>query len=131
MFASGSVSDDDRQRLIAIFQKSHTYRALADEGIGLERDLAQGTAPPSLGNLPVIVIAEGAPRHPYLTENLERFLELQRELAQLSTDGKLVIARHSAHFIHRSEPDLILSAAQEVVTAARSNLRLTPPPPSP
>ena len=104
MFANAPLADNDRARLIAIFQKSHTWRTLADEGIGLEQDLAQGKAPPSLGNLPVIVIAEGAPRHPYMKDNLAIFHQLQQELADLSTDGKLVIATNSAHFIHRTEP---------------------------
>jgi pimeloyl-ACP methyl ester carboxylesterase len=116
--------EEDRKRLISIFQKSHTYRTLVDEGVGLEQDFARRVTPPKLGDLPVIVIAEGKPRHPYMQENLAKWHELQRELANLSTDGRFVVASNSAHFIHRSEPEVILKAVSDVVGAVRSGQRL-------
>ena len=72
-YAETSLAEPDKRRLIAIFQKSHTYRTLVDEGAGLELDLARAAAPPGLGDLPVIVIAEGKPAHPYMQENLLRW----------------------------------------------------------
>jgi pimeloyl-ACP methyl ester carboxylesterase len=119
-YADAPLSGPDKRRLIAIFQKAHTYRTLADEGIGFELDLARGVAPPSLGDLPVVVIAEGKPRHPYMQENLARWHELQQELANLSSTGRLVIATNSAHFIHRTEPELILKAVSDVVDSVRA-----------
>ena len=50
-----------------------------------------------------------------MTENLGQWHPLQRELAGLSSDGHLVIATESAHFIHRTEPDLLLRAVNDVV----------------
>jgi hypothetical protein len=118
-YAEAPLADQDKKRLVAFFEKSHTYRTLVDEGVGLEQDLARGAAPPDLRDLPVIVIAEGKPRHPYMQENLALWHELQRELAQLSSQGQLVIAANSAHFIHRTEPEIILKAVSELVAAAR------------
>jgi pimeloyl-ACP methyl ester carboxylesterase len=118
-YRDAPLSEPDRKRLIAIFQKSHTYRTLVDEGVGLELDYASAVAPPDLGNLPVVVIAEGKPRHPYMQENLALWHELQQELASLSSNGRLVIAAESAHFIHRTEPDVILRAVKEVIDAGR------------
>jgi pimeloyl-ACP methyl ester carboxylesterase len=125
MFAQSPLPPGDRQRLIAIYEKTHTYRTLVDEGVGLEQDLARAVAPPKLGDIPLVVIAEGKPRHPYMIENLALWHELQRELAALSTDGKLVIAANSAHFIHRTEPELIVNAVNEVVDAVRGGHRLS------
>jgi hypothetical protein len=73
-----------------------------------------------LDAVPVVVIAEGKPRHPYMKENLSQWHELQRELAGLSSAGRLVIAANSAHFIHRTEPALILDAVKDVVSSARA-----------
>ncbi len=125
-YASSPLSEHDRKQLVAIFEKSHTYRTLVDEGVGLEQDFSRGAMPPNLGNLPVVVIAEGKPRHPYLQENLALLHTLQKELAGLSSDGQFIIAENSAHFIHRTEPELILKAVSNVVAAARSGTRLTP-----
>jgi pimeloyl-ACP methyl ester carboxylesterase len=119
-YAQHPPREENRNRLIAIFQKTHTYRTLADEGEGLELDLAVGAAPPSLGNLPLVVIAEGKPRHPYMQQNLATWHQLQQELAGLSTGGRLVIAENSAHFIHRTEPEVILKAVNDVVESVRA-----------
>ncbi len=124
-YASSPLAEHDRKRLVAIFEKSHTYRTLVDEGVGLEQDFSRGAMPPNLGNLPVVVIAEGKPRHPYLQENLTLLHTLQKELAGLSSDGQFIIAENSAHFIHRTEPELILKAVSDVVAAARSGTPLT------
>lgn len=118
-YADAPLPAEDRARLAAFFLKSHTYRTLYDEGVGLEHDLARNAPPPSLGDIPLVVIAEGEPRHPYMKENLARWHELQGELAALSTRGRLVIAQHSAHFIHRTEPDLIVDAARDVIETIR------------
>jgi pimeloyl-ACP methyl ester carboxylesterase len=125
-YANSPLPEHDRKRLVAIFEKSHTYRTLVDEGVGLEQDFSRGAMPPNLGDLPVVVIAEGKPRHPYLQENLALLHTLQKELAGLSSDGQFIIAENSAHFIHRTEPELILKAVSNVVAAARSGTRLTP-----
>jgi pimeloyl-ACP methyl ester carboxylesterase len=126
-YADSPLPEEDRDRLIAFFLKSHAYRALADEGIGLEQDLALDAPPANLGNMPLVVIAEGNPRHPYMKENLAKWHELQRELAGLSTRGRLVIARNSAHFIHRTEPELILNAVRDVVDSVRASATTSPP----
>jgi hypothetical protein len=91
--------------------------------VGLEQDLARGLTPPDLTDLPVVVIAEGKPRHPYMMENIKLWHQLQQELANLSTNSQLVIAENSAHFIHRTEPELLLKAVGNVVDAARSGRR--------
>ncbi len=51
--------------------------------------------------------------------NLRTWFDLQEELAHLSTNGRHVVATQSAHAIHRSEPELIVDAVQQVVSAAR------------
>jgi hypothetical protein len=42
-------------------------------------------------------------------------------LAQLSSQGQLVIAANSAHFSHSTEPEIILKAVNGPVAAARDH----------
>ena len=125
-YAQSDLQEQDRGRLVAFFLKSHAYRTLVDEGRGLDEDLALGAPPPNLRDLPLVVIAEGKPRHPYMRDNLARWHELQQDLANLSTRGTLVIAENSAHFVHRTEPELILRAVEEVLRSVRAGPGTTP-----
>ena len=122
-YAAAPLPEPDRQRLIAFFLKSHTYRTLVDEGVGLDQDMALNSPLPNLGDMPLVVIAQGKPRNPYMQKNLAQWHELQRELAGLSTNGRLAIAGNSAHDIHHTEPELIVNAAHEVVSAVRAARR--------
>jgi pimeloyl-ACP methyl ester carboxylesterase len=45
--------------------------------------------------------------------------ELQVDLAQLVPNGRQVIAERSGHYVHRSEPDLVVDAVHDVVDAVR------------
>jgi pimeloyl-ACP methyl ester carboxylesterase len=52
-------------------------------------------------------------------KHIHTWSELQDELAQLSSNGRHIVATGSAHAIHRTEPQLIVNALREVVAAAR------------
>jgi hypothetical protein len=93
------------------------------EGDGFRADLLANRAPPSLGNIPLIVLSEGKPNIPFMQERLQTWFELQEELAHLSTKGRHIVATESAHAIHRTEPDLIFNAVRDVVGAARGEVR--------
>ena len=118
-FANSPLPQPIRDRLIAINLKSHLPRTLIAEGDGLHADLLAGKAPPKLGSLPLIVLSEGKPDIPFMQEHLPTWLELHDELAHLSSSGKQIVATQSAHFIHRTEPDLIVDSVAQVVRAVR------------
>jgi pimeloyl-ACP methyl ester carboxylesterase len=118
-FADSPLPAPIRDRLIAINLKSHMPRTWIAEGEGLRADLLAGTSPPNLGSLPLIVLSEGKPDVPFMQEHLQAWLELHEELARLSTNGRRIVATQSAHFIHQTEPDLIVDSVAQVVSAAR------------
>jgi pimeloyl-ACP methyl ester carboxylesterase len=66
-----------------------------------------------LGNLPLIVLTRGL-------NTDDRRKEVAAAFAALSRSGKLVTADRSDHEIHLYRPDLVISALEEVVKAARS-----------
>jgi hypothetical protein len=47
------------------------------------------------------------------------WLDLQRELASRSAQGRLVVAEHSGHLIQTAEAELVVKAIGGVVAAAR------------
>src|SRR3954466_8007157 len=78
---------------------------------GLERaaDDAQLQAAPSLGDRPLIVLAAGQnmAQTPY-------WAEAQRQQAALSTNGRLIVAEGSGHYIHWDQPLLVIDVVQQV-----------------
>lgn len=49
----------------------------------------------------------------------ELWLALQRDLAGRSSEGRLIVAEKSGHYVHYEEPGLVVQAIRDVVTAAR------------
>jgi pimeloyl-ACP methyl ester carboxylesterase len=78
----------------------------------------------SLGNIPLIVLYRGIADSPMpgMTpeEDQQWWFELQTELAALSPQGKLVLADRSGHHIQLDQPNLVIDAIEQVVTAAHS-----------
>jgi pimeloyl-ACP methyl ester carboxylesterase len=80
----------------------------------------------SLGALPLIVLSHGQPMAmPGLTDTVNQtyeqlWQELQAELAALSSRGRLAVAQDSGHYLQLEQPQLVIDAIAEVVTAART-----------
>lgn len=81
----------------------------------------------SLGDLPLVVLSHGEPMAmPGLSDKVNQTYEqlwqdLQAELAALSSQGRLMVAEGSGHYIQLERPELVIDAIAEVVTAARAN----------
>jgi pimeloyl-ACP methyl ester carboxylesterase len=78
----------------------------------------------TLGDLRLLVLARTAGGYPdgmsVSAADLERERrDLQLDLSRLSTRGQLVYAPHSGHNIHIEDPDLVVRAIRDVVTASR------------
>lgn len=81
----------------------------------------------SLGDLPLVVLRHGqaapmmaSPEVSRLIE--ETFAQLQQEMANLSSNGRLVVAESSTHTIQLDQPELVVEAIRDVVSAARSRM---------
>ena len=44
---------------------------------------------------------------------------LQADLASLVPDGRQVVAERSGHYVHQSEPELVVEATRKAVEAVR------------
>lgn len=78
----------------------------------------------SFGDIPLVVLAhdglEVIPGIELSPEANQLWLQLQSELAGLSSRGKLVITRESGHDILFEQPDLVIGAIEEVVNEIRN-----------
>ncbi|MGN7177220.1 alpha/beta hydrolase [Paenibacillus sp. FSL R5-0490] len=65
-------------------------------------------------NVPLIVLSAGKKAH-YSMESQKLWNEMQREILEISSDGELVIAENSAHYIQNDEPELVVSAIKKLI----------------
>lgn len=89
-----------------------------------------GDPPAFLGDLPLLVITRGrseasvaipAEEREQIRQSEEIHEELQRELASLSTRGRLIVATESGHGIHADQPELVIESLRELVEVVRAD----------
>ncbi len=134
--AEGFVDDFDgnealRQETISIFNRTHFCSAISNEYAGFIDDISQGDAPRSLGDLPMIVLTQGAGNDPAnfpesipleVIEQMDTlWIELQEEIAALSTDSTHIIVEDASHYIHHDQPDVVIEAIQQILDMVRES----------
>jgi pimeloyl-ACP methyl ester carboxylesterase len=111
-----------RMRSWALGQVGHTIAAVNPfELEELAALRAQRAATPfPLGDLPLVVIARGLPDEtgPDAAAHEREHKDDQAALAALSRHGKQITAERSGHHVQLDQPQLVVSAIQEVVAAA-------------
>jgi pimeloyl-ACP methyl ester carboxylesterase len=97
-------------------------RKTTREGVNIAAAIAESDAVTNLGNLPLIVVGSNKPP---LDAKLR---QAQDDEAALSTDSINAVATRSTHYIQRpapvGQPQVVITAAGAVVTAARSHRKL-------
>ena len=74
-----------------------------------------------LGDLPLIVLSHGLPDETsdgfamQESQFEQEWVKMQRELADLSSQGKQIIAQKSGHYIQLDEPELVIDAIRELI----------------
>lgn len=120
---TGRVEYQDRKSFVNIVASSKYFRSVAEEG-----DLASTTEDAirgqHLGNLPVRVIARGIQQD--LTQfgiskrgndQIEQSWQMgQREMLNISTNSKLIVAKKSEHMIIHDQPELVIQVIRELIT---------------
>jgi pimeloyl-ACP methyl ester carboxylesterase len=91
-----------------------------DEILALKN--ARAATPYPLGDMPLVVLSRGIPIDPAGERGVERERERQQhnvDLAALSRNGRQITAAPgTGHHIHIDQPELVIRAIREVVTAA-------------
>ena len=96
-----------------LWSQPKNFMSLGKHVAALPVSAAQAAAVSSLGDLPLVVLSGDHHAGPYT--------DWQRDLAQLSSRGRHLVASDSGHWIHLDHPELVTRAIREVVAAARSS----------
>lgn len=84
----------------------------------------------TVGNIPLLVLTHGRPDRvfsdPAVPEDARQQAEIasrqmQSELARLSPQGQLVVAKESGHYIQLDEPRIVIEAIERVVKQVRDD----------
>jgi pimeloyl-ACP methyl ester carboxylesterase len=80
-----------------------------------------------LGNIPLIVLSRGNGGYSGLADSAtletER-IQLQKDLAHLSTNSKIIFDKNSGHNIHLEDPALVIDAIKQVIRAYQTHSHL-------
>jgi len=128
-FALRFVSDasDGQTQDVTKLLLPRTVPGLLAEMDAMEAIFDQAAQTPNLDSLPVVVLSAGRlpdPLPPGLDEKIasqtqEVWMVLQRELAALSSNTDHRIIEQASHYIHHDDPESVLTAITDVVTAVR------------
>lgn len=103
--------------------QSGALAAIAAEVEGFETSIRQtAEATPLAPDRPLIIVWHGIPAEPVELEPQAR--AAMEALIQHSTNGKLVVAEHSGHYITFDRPDVVIDAINQVVEAVRTGVPL-------
>lgn len=85
---------------------------------------ARSEAP--LPSMPLVVVTAGQPEDPALfppdwpvAEDAALWKEIQADLANLVPGGEQVVAERSGHYVHQTQPELVVEAIQKVIAAVQ------------
>ena len=114
-----STPEDYRERFLPtmsqdfqqVYNKQFVYEGNYDEFMESLKQLKETRLKL---NVPLIVLSAGKKAH-YSKESQELWNEMQREILEISSDGELVIAENSAHYIQNDEPEVVVSAINKLI----------------
>jgi pimeloyl-ACP methyl ester carboxylesterase len=115
LWGGSAMPRETRTEGVLLTTSQRGVDATTAEGLERAADDVQLQAAPSLGNRPLIVLAseQSMTATPY-------WVEAQRRQAALSTNGRLIVAEGSGHYIHWEQPTLVIDAVRQVIEDVQS-----------
>ncbi len=69
----------------------------------------------SIRKIPLVIVAAGKKAF-YSPEAQVKWLQMQKELLQLSNNNELILAPNSGHYIQKDEPEYVIEAVKWILT---------------
>jgi pimeloyl-ACP methyl ester carboxylesterase len=76
--------------------------------------------PQAYGDLPLVVITRGRPESDSTAEREEARRAAHKAIASASRRGRWLIADRSGHHVQIEQPDIVISAVKDVLSAAQN-----------
>jgi pimeloyl-ACP methyl ester carboxylesterase len=111
-----TLSEQTRTELALFATGQRGLDATAAESLAMTADNEQLHSAPSLGDLPLIVLAADESMN-----TTPRWPEAQHQQAAMSTNGQLTVVEGSSHYIQLDKPAVVIVAVQQVVEQARGH----------
>ena len=121
-----SLAPEDYDVLVALYNRTHFSQAVIYENELAILDVEQTRPLSSLGDIPLLVLAKASddadPDATGITEEMlvqanEITMDLQGELAALSTNGELIVVENTGHYIQIDQPDAVIEAVNTLVAS--------------
>jgi pimeloyl-ACP methyl ester carboxylesterase len=118
---------DDDELLAAYPEAERLFTAPLADNPSVDQ-VRQARAEAPLRAMPMVVVAHGipfaAPIAGWPTDAMEGvLLDAQRDIASLVPGSRLVVAEASGHNVHQDQPELVIDAIAQVVSAVRDRTR--------
>lgn len=94
---------------------------IAAEIQGIQSSEANAPLSADIGNIPTILIAATKPPPGASSDAQTVWLSVQKEFADSLTDGDLVIAEGSGHYVQKDAPQIVVDEIRHLITSIRSN----------
>jgi pimeloyl-ACP methyl ester carboxylesterase len=114
LFSPPAMPSQARTAMALFGTDRQALETISAEALERATDDAQLQSAPSLGDRPLMVLA--AEENMTATPN---WAEAQLRLAGLSTQGHLIVAAGSGHYVHWDQPALVIDAVRQVVEQVR------------
>jgi pimeloyl-ACP methyl ester carboxylesterase len=108
------VPPSTASEMALLMTRSTAIEETLEEGLARAADDTR-LAVTTLGVMPLVVVAAAESMR-----DIPGWAQAQEALAALSTQGQLVVAEKSGHYIQLEEPDLIIAAVRRVLASARN-----------
>jgi pimeloyl-ACP methyl ester carboxylesterase len=114
-------SDEVREVILARMYQPHFYHSFDNEMKTGEIETSLNATPRDLGDLPLVVLTQGygdndaGVSDEEYNELRDLNMEMQEELAGLSSNSELIIAEESGHYIHHDQPELVVNAIKRLI----------------
>ncbi|MEM1370439.1 MAG: alpha/beta hydrolase, partial [Cyanobacteria bacterium P01_H01_bin.15] len=100
--------------------KSFCYRpdywaTASSELANIKKSFEEVRSVTSLGSLPLIVLSQGSKDSKMSDERFQKWAALQLDLTKLSSNSRRIVAKDSGHLIPLDQPELIISAVQQLI----------------